>query len=225
MGLGYSAIAELYQTDLIMEEGSEHKCKEFVEKALSADSKCLDAYVQLTNFYLNKSEREKAKECLDLTFNELEILRKNELAKQNEILTAPQKPIEKNADKNNENSSEDDEIEAVYDIEFKLTVAKLFIEVECWNKALILLEQYYEEESKEPEVVYLLAFCFFKEGKFKDSREYEEEFEILNSEQKIDDEELLSAMSELKEELGKLGEEEEAIVEKTGDEEEWMDLE
>lgn len=226
MGLGYSAIAELYQTDLISEKESELKCREYVEKALQADSKCLDAYIQLVNFHLNKDERESAANCLNQVFKELEELRKEELAKQNELLEKCNTNIkEKEEEEKKENSEEDNE--AVYDIDFKLTVAKLFIEIEDWGKAQILLEQYYEEESKEAEVIYLLALCFFKEKKYKDSREYIEEFEILGSEQKIEDEELLSAMNELKEELGKLGEEEEVVevVEEGGEEGEWMDLE
>ena len=45
IALGYCALAEIYQTDLLEEKSSEAKCKNSILKALEIDPLCLDAFI------------------------------------------------------------------------------------------------------------------------------------------------------------------------------------
>jgi|LakMenEpi03Aug12_release.lakeMendotaPanAssembly.Ray.scaffolds.fasta_scaffold3426755_1 hypothetical protein len=45
IALGYCALAEIYQTDLLEEKTSETKCKNAILKALKIDPLCLDAFI------------------------------------------------------------------------------------------------------------------------------------------------------------------------------------
>lgn len=216
LAMGYSALAEIYQTDLIHEEKSETKCRENIEKAIYIDNKCLDAYLQYANYYLNNEDKESAIKYLDFILNELQNLdsKKNleeekiEEVKENELL--------------NENESD------LYDITFKLSVAKIFIEINEHKKALILLESYYEEDNSNPEVVYLLSFCNFQIKNYNQSFDYNEELKKLKFDE---DEELFSAAQELDEELQKvdfnmaLDGKEEGNEEIIGDDSDWMEVE
>jgi len=57
-------MAEIYQTDLLHFQESESACSQCIEKALAVDAACLDAYLQLANFQLNKELFEAAKGTL-----------------------------------------------------------------------------------------------------------------------------------------------------------------
>ena len=60
--MGYCAIAEIYQTDLLQYQSSRTKCWEYIQKALQLDSQNLDAMFQIVNFYMNTDCVKQAKQ-------------------------------------------------------------------------------------------------------------------------------------------------------------------
>lgn len=68
----YSAMAEIYQTDFLHLKESEAKCTECIKRALDIDPECLDAFLQLANYQLNKENEDQAKQTLDKIYLKLE---------------------------------------------------------------------------------------------------------------------------------------------------------
>ncbi|GFO37931.1 upf0661 tpr repeat-containing protein c16d10.01c, partial [Plakobranchus ocellatus] len=65
----YCAIAEIYLTDLCFDETAEAKCKEFVDKAIDADSENAEAFQLKANFLMSKDEKEEARVCIKKSVN------------------------------------------------------------------------------------------------------------------------------------------------------------
>lgn len=211
LALAHSALAELYQTDLLQYKESELLCKENIEEAIRIDSKCLDAYLQKANFYLNKEDVSQAKYWLKLLCGE--VLQEDPLILEEEKGDLGVNLREKAID--------------FYPLSFKIDITKVLIEVEEYLLAIEVLEDFLEEDMDNNEGLYLLAFCLYKAGKYNKSNETVEELEKKDL---TNDEELLIAFKELKEELKKVleeeieGEEEKEALEQ-GEEEDWMDFE
>ena len=106
---------------------------------------------------------------------------------------------------------------------WRLNVARTFIEVADWEKAIFLLNDIIEEDAENPEILYLLSFCYFSNKNYLEANRFMDEiFEIDN------DPELLSAVNELRKELEKMDNSniiQEKDEECKEDEEDWMDLE
>ena len=60
----YSAISEIFLTDLVESPNALFNAKSFLEKALIIDPNCMDAYYQLADLALNNNEREIAAKYL-----------------------------------------------------------------------------------------------------------------------------------------------------------------
>ena len=148
----YSALAEIYQTDLLQYKESEELCRNNIEMALKIDSLCLDAYLQYANFYLNKEEIDQAKKWLKMLMDEI---RKEE----NDDLDEPLKSKEKAIIE--EESKEIKEQEKIiynpidaYPISFKLSVSRVLMEVEDYESSIEMLEDYVEEDEENDTIVY-----------------------------------------------------------------------
>lgn len=225
LSLAYSALAEIYQTDLLQFKESEGFCKENIEKALKVDPFCLDAYMQYANFYLNKEDMEKAKHWLKKLVKEMKKGKeddeeldneenKKDLEEEEEKVPIPAKDANVN-------------LLDLYPISFQMSVIRLLIEVEEFEDASDLLYQYREEDDSNNEALYLQTFCLFKMKEFQKSAELMEE---LSKRDLSNDNELEVASKELKEEIFKnighenfiKNKEEESDGEGDGD---WMDIE
>jgi len=219
----YSALAEIYQTDLLQYKESEELCRNNIEMALKIDSLCLDAYLQYANFYLNKEEIDQAKKWLKMLMDEI---RKEE----NDDLDEPLKSKEKAIIE--EESKEIKEQEKIiynpidaYPISFKLSVSRVLMEVEDYESSIEMLEDYVEEDEENVEALYLLAFCYFKAKNFTRCREVMED---LGKKDLSEDAELMVAFKELQNEMSLVNLNEgydKAEEGKEEDADDWMDVE
>lgn len=138
----YSAIAELYMTDLSREPGAEEVCRAALEKCLQIDPECLDGFYQLSQYHLNTDNPEAARPNLK------------------KIVDVYRKLDEK------EEENED------YTEEFMLQVVRALIEVEEWSDAEYMLTEMIKEDDKNNETLYLMSFVLFKQGNYRHVMEY-----------------------------------------------------
>lgn len=210
----YSALAEVYQTDLLEFKESEALCLENIELALKTDGLCLDAFLQYANYFLNKEDVEQARKWLRALVDEI---RKEE---------EDDEDLEGGVEEEKKTGNEEGQSRAIenYGVEFRLAVARALIEVEEWEDAVEMLEDYLDEDSGNNEAVYLLAFCNFKAGKWERCREVVEE---LGKKEISGDEELASAVRELQLEVEKKAAENKGVEEGKNEEgeDDWMDVE
>ena len=212
----YSALAEIYQTDLLQYKESEGLCQENIEQALKIDNLCLDAFLQYANFYLNKEDIDQAKKWLKKLMEEIRREESEDLDKEGDIEeeTKGEKEMEKG-----ENPID------FYPISFKMNVSRALMEVEEFDDAIEMLEYYIEEDAENIEALYLLAFCNFKAKHYPRCAEVMED---LAKKDLTEDEEIIIAFKELQHEMSfvNVNEGEEPQEEaKEGDDGDWMDVE
>lgn len=107
-------------------------------KAFEHDPLCLDAYVQLANYLMNKGDQQNAINTLKKIVQEIKI-------------------------QSNDNifDEQEDNYEPIpYNL--RLNVSKLLIEVELWEEALLVLNGLFDEDTSNLDVSYMLAFVNFK---------------------------------------------------------------
>lgn len=61
----YCSMAEIYLTDLCLEEGAEEECQRHIELALEVDSQNFEAWQTKANFHISQGNNEAALECLE----------------------------------------------------------------------------------------------------------------------------------------------------------------
>ena len=217
LALSYSALAEIYQTDLLQFKESEGFCKKNIEEALRIDNKCLDAYLQYANFYLNKDDIDEAKKWLDLLMVEF---RKEEDSDDEELLGNKEEEKIEEEKKNYEKNDKSANFFDFYPISFKLSISKVLIEVEDFDSAIEILESYNDEDNENIEGLYLLAFTNFKARNY--NRCQEVMLDLSKKDMSVDDE-IRVAFVELQEELKKvdIGQ----GNDKDNGDDEWMDVE
>jgi len=170
----FSALGELYMTDLAKTENAVNLCQEYLMKAIEVNPLNLDAYYQLANYYLEVDNPETADQSL---------------AKFIEIYK------EKKA--NNEDDFFDEFPEEMY-----LGASKVFVEVQRYADALMILEDLFEDDSDNFEILYMMCYCNFMLKNYLTTQELLEEFTAKQS--KCSDEEILTAKEELEAELSKV---------------------
>lgn len=138
----YSAIAELYMTDLSKEPNAQEVCRLALEKCLQIDPECLDGFYQLSQYHLNTDNPEEARPLLKKI---VDVYRKLD-----------------------EKEEEDED----YTEEFMMQVVRALIEVEEWSDAEYMLEQMLKEDDKNNETLYLMSFVLFKQGHYRNVMEY-----------------------------------------------------
>lgn len=112
IALTYSAMAEIYQTDLLHEKTSEANCYQSILKALEHDPLCLDAYVQFVNYFMNKGDHATAKKIMKKVMEEIHLQLDNETIYEDE-------------------ESQEEQIAH----SLRQNVAKMLIELEDWDEA------------------------------------------------------------------------------------------
>ncbi|XP_075965217.1 uncharacterized protein LOC142969282 isoform X2 [Anarhichas minor] len=158
--VAYCSMAEIYLTDLCMEEGAADKCKEFIERALQYHHDNSEA-LQLMASYLFSTERnQEGKEYLLKS-------------------VASWLPAQKQSAASF--STEEDMQNDIPPYESRVTTAKLLIESEEYEMAVDVLEGLLEEDDEVVQVWYLSGWvCCLqlekaKEQQERDGREVTEE--------------------------------------------------
>ncbi|XP_034730847.1 probable assembly chaperone of rpl4 isoform X1 [Etheostoma cragini] len=151
--VAYCSMAEIYLTDLCMEEGAADKCKDFIERALQYCHDNPEA-LQLMASYLFSTERnQEGKEYLLKS-------------------VALWLPAEKQSA--GSSSTEEDMQNEIPPYESRVTTAKLLIESEEYEMAVDVLEGLLEEDDEVVQVWYLSGWvCYLQFEKAKEQQERE----------------------------------------------------
>lgn len=147
----YSAMGELYMSDLCKAENAAELCLSFLLKSIEIDNQNLDAYYQLANYFLETDNEDKAKET---------ILKIIEIYKQH--------------------NEKDDGFVDSYSSEFFLGVARVCIEVGYFNEAIVILDDLTQDDGKNLEYLYNNAYCNFMVKNYMTATEYINDLNELN---------------------------------------------
>ncbi|XP_029308289.1 probable assembly chaperone of rpl4 isoform X2 [Cottoperca gobio] len=151
--VAYCSMAEIYLTDLCMEEGAADKCKEFIERALQYHHDNPEA-LQLMASYLFSTERNQEG--------------KEYLLKSVGLWLPSQKQSAASS------STEEDMQNEIPPYESRVTTAKLLVESEEYEMAVDVLEDLLEEDDEVVQVWYLSGWvCYLQLEKAKEQQESE----------------------------------------------------
>ncbi|XP_078109177.1 uncharacterized protein LOC144519705 isoform X1 [Sander vitreus] len=151
--VAYCSMAEIYLTDLCMEEGAADKCKDFIERALQYRHDNPEA-LQLMASYLFSTERNQEG--------------KEYLLKSVALWLPAQKQSAASS------STEEDMQNEIPPYESRVTTAKLLIESEEFETAVDVLEGLLEEDDEVVQVWYLSGWvCYLQFEKAKEQQESE----------------------------------------------------
>uniref|UniRef100_A0A8C7XJ20 Si:dkey-12j5.1 n=1 Tax=Oryzias sinensis TaxID=183150 RepID=A0A8C7XJ20_9TELE len=153
VSVAYCSIAEIYLTDLCMEEGAADKCRESIEMALKYQHDNPEA-LQLMASYLFSTERnQEGKEYL--------------LKSVGTWLPAQKQST-------SSSSTEEDVQKDIPPYESRITTAKLLMECEEYEMAVDVLEGLLEEDDEVVQVWYLSGWvCYLQWEKAKEQQETE----------------------------------------------------
>ncbi|XP_053569991.1 uncharacterized protein LOC128660260 [Bombina bombina] len=190
----FCSVAEIYFTDLCMEEGASDKCKEAIQKALEYEPNSPEALQLMASYLFSMEQPQEGKDYLLKSVAQwLPSLQK----KEEELLDQDQAIPELLET-------------ALPPYESRITTAKLLIEAESFELAAEILEGLLEEDDEVIQVWYLLGWVCYLQAKapdeeeaFKDSaRTYLRKAKKLYNKLKCDDSELLEHVEQLLSELG-----------------------
>lgn len=153
VSVAYCSIAEIYLTDLCMEEGAADKCREFIERALQYHHDNPEA-LQLMASYLFSTERnQEGKEYLLKSVGMWLPVQKQSAASF---------------------TTEEDVQNDIPPYESRITTSKLLIESEEYETAVDVLEGLLEEDDEVVQVWYLSGWvCYLQWEKAKEQQERE----------------------------------------------------
>ncbi|XP_028326633.1 probable assembly chaperone of rpl4 [Gouania willdenowi] len=216
VSVAYCSIAEIYFTDLCMEEGAADKCREYIERALHYQHDNPEALQLMASYLFSTQKNQEGKEYL--------------------LKSVATWLPSKNANAASSTSNEDVQND-MPPYESRITTAKLLIESEEYETAVDVLEGLLEEDDEVVQVWYLSGWvCYLQWEKAKeqhqtDGREATEEEKEegkalvdaarsyltnarkLYSKLRCDDQLLLEHVEQLLSELGGEMEEEDAALE------------
>lgn len=139
----FCSIAELYLTDLCMEEDAENLCKFYLDKSIEYDPKNPETLQLLASYWLSKDDIELAKKLiLDSVENWLP---KYTEACENGPLVDPSQAITLSYDS-------------------RINTARILTEVEEYDKAVTVLEQLVEEDDEVIYIWYMLGWVNYCKG-------------------------------------------------------------
>jgi len=168
----YTALGELYMTDLALTEDAINICRNHLYQAIEINPTNIDAFYQLINYYLEVDDPETAaKSAVSL----MEVYKE---AKE----------------------SGNDDFFDEYPEETYLRTAKVLIELEKFSDALVILEDLFEDNNLNMEVLYLIIYCNFNLKNYATCKELLEDFNN-KQEQHCHDKEILTAKEEIEESL------------------------
>uniref|UniRef100_A0A3P8U553 Si:dkey-12j5.1 n=1 Tax=Amphiprion percula TaxID=161767 RepID=A0A3P8U553_AMPPE len=153
VSVAYCSIAEIYLTDLCMEEGAADKCREFIERALQYHHDNPEA-LQLMASYLFSTERnQEGKEYLLKSVGMWLPAQKQSAAS---------------------STTEEDVQNDIPPYESRITTSELLIESEEYETAVDVLEGLLEEDDEVVQVWYLSGWvCYLQWEKAKEQQERE----------------------------------------------------
>ncbi|XP_075128119.1 uncharacterized protein LOC142201191 [Leptodactylus fuscus] len=149
----FCSVAEIYLTDLCMEEGAGDKCKEAITKALEYQPNSPEALQLMASYLFSMEQPQEGKEYLMKSLASwLPSLRKSE----GEVLEA----------------SDEDLVESTLPpYESRITTAKLLTEAENFELAMEVLEGLLEEDDEVIQVWYLLGWVCYLQAKESEEEE------------------------------------------------------
>ncbi|XP_056375066.1 uncharacterized protein LOC130272994 [Hyla sarda] len=198
----FCSVAEIYLTDLCMEEEAGDKCKEAITKALEYEPSSPEALQLMASYLFSMEQPQEGKEYLMKSLASwLPSLQKDkdEVQEAHDLVESPLPPYES-----------------------RITAAKLLIEAEVFELATEVLEGLLEEDDEVIQVWYLLGWVCYLQAKeseeeeaFKDSaRTYLRKAKKLYGKLRCDDSALLEHVEQI---LGDLGGEEAAAGDSDGE--------
>ncbi|XP_061676491.1 uncharacterized protein si:dkey-12j5.1 [Syngnathoides biaculeatus] len=153
ISVAYCSMAELYLTDLCMEEGAADKCKEFIDRALQNDPANPEGLQLMASFLFSTEKNQEGKEYL---------------LKSVRLWLPAQKPAEASS------SLEDDVQNQLPPYESRITTVKLLVECEEYEMAVEVLEGLLEEDDEVVQVWYLSGWvCYLQLERAKEQQEKE----------------------------------------------------
>ncbi|XP_048008327.1 probable assembly chaperone of rpl4 isoform X1 [Megalobrama amblycephala] len=148
VSVAFCSIAEIFFTDLCMEEGAADRCKEAIDKALLYDEHNPEALQLMASYLFSIEKTEEGREYLKKSVSSwLPSLQKKE---ESSASAAHDMEEEENQTKSN-----------IPPYESRITTAKLLIEAEEYEMATEVLEDLLEEDDEVVEVWYLLGWLFY----------------------------------------------------------------
>ncbi|KAF3691875.1 hypothetical protein EXN66_Car007550 [Channa argus] len=153
VSVAYCSIAEIYLTDLCLEEGAADKCRGFIERALHYHHDNPEALQLMASYLFSTDRNQEGKEYL---------------LKSIELWLPAQKQFAASS-----STEEDAQIE-IPPYESRITTAKLLIESEEYEMAVDVLEGLLEEDDEVVQVWYLSGWvCYLQLEKAKEQQEKE----------------------------------------------------
>lgn len=146
VSVAFCSIAEIFFTDLCMEEGAADRCKEALDKALQYDEHNPEALQLMASYLFSIEKTEEGRVYLKKSVSSW--------------LPSLQKESAEGA----EHDMEEDEDHTKSNIppyESRITTAKLLIEAEEYEMATEVLEDLLEEDDEVVQVWYLLGWLFY----------------------------------------------------------------
>jgi tetratricopeptide (TPR) repeat protein len=141
----FSALGELYMTDLSSIPNAVNICKEYLLKSIEVDENNLDGYLQLGNYFLEVDDPETAAVYLDKLVLKYKLL------------------------------SDTENFDNEYSNETLLHMVRTMIDVQAYANALVILEDLILDDDKNAEVLYLLSYCNFFLKNYLTCEEYLED--------------------------------------------------
>jgi len=127
----YCSLAELYMTDCCMEEDAQKQCEKYCQEAIESNEKNPDAYLNMCNYLLSSNEMEKTKETLAKVYDLWKTFTEQDL----------------------------DHIPSLIAYESRLTLVKLLIEAEEYDKVSSIVDQLIEENEDDVRIWYYLGLA------------------------------------------------------------------
>jgi len=246
------SMTDVYLTDLCYDDDAEEKCCQFLEEAAQIDPTNPEVFQCLASVRISQTRIDEAR---DLINKSLAIWLDKEKAKwENQEKPDPKrKGKEKEAEKGNENGKgkgkekvqeeeqeddeNDDDLEAVENAdkidnlppyEFRISTAKLLLELEDHEKAAEVLELLLNEDDEVVEVWYLLGYTYMLLKERKSAEETLLKAQTLFTKLGCDDQSIYNSINELLEECKGLEyKPEDEVMEEDekedGDDDEWVD--
>ncbi|XP_071325033.1 uncharacterized protein [Trachinotus anak] len=153
VSVAYCSIAEIYLTDLCMEEGAADKCREFIERALQYHHDNPEALQLMASYLFSTEKNQEGREYL---------------LKSVGLWLPAQKQTAASS------STEEGVQSVIPPYESRITTAKLLIESEEYEMAVDVLEGLLEEDDEVVQVWYLSGWvCYLQFEKAKEQQERE----------------------------------------------------
>uniref|UniRef100_A0A8C1Y2L4 Si:dkey-12j5.1 n=1 Tax=Cyprinus carpio TaxID=7962 RepID=A0A8C1Y2L4_CYPCA len=160
VSVAFCSIAEIFFTDLCMEEGAADRCKEAIDKALEYDEHNPEALQLMASYLFSIEKTEEGREYLKKSVSSwLPSLQKEE-----ESLASTEHDMEEEKDQNKSN---------IPPYESRITTAKLLIEAEQYEMATEVLEDLLEEDDEVVEV------CLYGKLRCEDAPMFEHTEQLL----------------------------------------------